>query len=376
VDSERWLPVSIFAGLVLLIAAPFAVRGVRDALRPELVEVRIVTATGDGVYREGARRVDPGERTAIAVALRLRNVWGRQRWLAPADRLELDGALVDHEVSDGWPERDRRVRVFWFTVECSNVGGVVTAERAARLLRCRSFLASEMGRGLRAAALPEPHNDDSLGPQPHNLPVDAGTLRLYARVEVFDPKKEIRALQSASTAGAESILDPDFPAIHRAARLADGLHPEVGELFNLSGWEVEPDNERTSDAVAAAAFGLRFAEAVERRLAVSSRTFAAVATTGRPDFPAGAPTVDVAVDLANGTASSNGKVLRWGEDVRPGDVLIDSSHHTVLVADDGDGILSAADTVVHCWRRPPAATTLGHVLPDSPTRARLVRHGP
>ena len=150
-DSERWLPVSIFAGLVLLVAAPFVVRGVRDALRPELVEVRIVTATdADPVFREGARRVGPGERTAIAVALRRRDVWGRQRWLSPIDRLELDGALVDHEVSDGWPERDRRVRVFWFTVECSNVGGVVTPERAARLLRYRSFLASEMGRGLRA----------------------------------------------------------------------------------------------------------------------------------------------------------------------------------------------------------------------------------
>ncbi|PWB69681.1 MAG: hypothetical protein C3F15_14750 [Holophagae bacterium] len=376
-DSERWLPVSIFAGLVLLIAAPFVVRGVRDALRPELVEVRIVTATeADPVFREGARRLAPGELPRIAVALRLRDLWGRQRWLAPADRVELDGMPVDHLVGDVWPERDRQVRVFWFTVECSNVGGVVTAERAARLLRYRSFLASEMGRGLRAAALPEPHNDDSLGPQPHNLPVDAGTLRLYARVEVFDPKKDVRALQSASTAGAESILDPDFPAIHRAARLADGLHPEVGELFNLSGWEVEPDDEGARDAVAAAAFGLRFAVAVERRLAVSSATFAAVATTGKPDFPAGAPAVDMAVDLADGTASGNGKALRWGEDVRPGDVLIDGSHHTVLVADDGDGILSAADTVVHCWRRPPAATALGNVLPESPTRARLVRHGP
>ena len=376
-DSERWLPVSIFAGLVLLIAAPFAVRGVRDALRPELVEVRIVTATdADPVFREGARRVAPSEQPAITVALRLRDIWGRQRWLAPADSLELDGAPVDHEVMDAWPEQDRRVRVFWFTVECTNVGGVVTPERAARLLRYRSFLANEMGRGLRAAALPEPHNDDSLGPQPHNVPVDAGTLRLYARVEVFDPNRDVRALQSATSAGPERLLDADFPAIHRAVRLADGLRPELGELFNLSGWEVEPDDDGARNAVAEAAFGLRFAEAVERRLAVSSRTFAAVATTGKPDFPAGSPDVDLPVDLADGTASSNGAVMRWGENVRPGDVLIDGTHHTVLVADDGDGTLSAADAVVHCWRRPPAATTLGHVLPGSPTRARLVRYGP
>jgi len=376
VDSERWLPIGIFAGLVLLIAAPFAVRGVRDALRPELVEVRIVTATEDDpVFREGARRVGPGEEPRIAVALRLRDIWGRHRWLAPADSLELDGGPVDHEVRDGWPERDRRVRVFWFTVESSNVGGVVTPDRAARLLRFRTFLANEMGHELRAAALPEPHNDDPLGPQPHIKPVDAGTLRLYARVEVFDPKREVRTLQSASSAGAESILDPSFPAIHRAALLADGLRPELGELFLLSGWEVEPGDDATWDAVAEAAFGVPFAELVERRLAVSSRTFAAVAATGRPSFPAGGPTVDLPLDLADGSASSNGRALRWGEDVRAGDVLIDGSHYTVLAADDGDGALSAADTVVHCWRRPPAMTTLGLVLPVSPTRARLVRHG-
>ena len=376
VDSERWLPVGIFAALVLLIAAPFAVRGVRNALRPELVEVRIVTATeSDPVLREGARHLAPGERPTIAVALRLRDVWGRRRWLAPAERLELDGAPVDHEVGDGWPEKDRRARVFWFTVECSNVGGPVTPDRAARLLRYRTFLANEMGRGLVAATLPEPHNDDSLAAQPHVQPVDAGTLRLYAKVEVYDPTRDVRALQSAATAGVDSVLAPGFPAIHRAAALADGLPPELGELFNLSGWEAEPGDDATFDAIAGAAFGLSFAEAVERRLAVSSRTFAAVAATGRPTFPAGSPAVDLAVDLAGGTVSSNRRPLKWGDDVRPGDVLIDGSHHTVLAADDGDGLLTAADVVVHCWRRPPAMTTLGKVFPASPATARLVRHG-
>jgi len=251
----------------------------------------------------------------------------------------------------------------------------VTPERAARLLRYRTFLAGEMGHALRAASLPEAHNDDILGPQPERIPVDAGTLRLYARVEVFDPEREARTLQAASSAGADHILEPGFPAIHRSARLADGLHPEVGELFNLSGWEVE-DGQPAWDEVAAAAFGLRFTEAVERRLAVSSRAFAAVAATGTPDFAPGGPGLEVPVTLAGGTVSAGGRALRWGEDVRPGDIVIDGSHYTVLVADDGDGTLGAADVVVHCWRRPPAMTRLGAVLPSSPTEARLVRHGP
>jgi hypothetical protein len=216
------LAAAIFAALVLVFAAPWAARRAHDALRPRLAEVRIVTATdADPVFREGPRRVGPGEEAAIAVALRLSYPL---RWLTPAERLELDGAPVDRELGDAWPERDRRVRVFWFTVESGNVGGTVTPERAAHLLRYRSFLANEMGRGLRAASLPEAHNDDHLGPQPGQIPVAAGTLRLYARVEVFDPEREARALQSASPQ-APSARRSELPGDPPQVRLADGLRP-------------------------------------------------------------------------------------------------------------------------------------------------------
>jgi hypothetical protein len=376
VSSERRLLAAIFAALVLLFAAPWVVRRAHDAFRPRLVEVRIVTATdADRVFREGPRRVGPGEEAAIAVALRLSYPWRGDRWLTPAERLELDGAPVDRELGDAWPERDRRVRVFWFTVESGNVGGTVTPERAAHLLRYRSFLANEMGHDLRAASLPEAHNDDHLGPQPDQIPVDAGTLRLYARVEVFDPERDVRALQSATSAGPERLLDADFPAIHHAVRLADGLRPELGELFNLPGWEVEPDEAGAWDEVAMAAFGLRFADAVERRLVTSSRSFATVAATGGAELPAGGDATELAAELRDGIVSSGGREMRWGEDLRAGDILVDGGHYSVLVADDGDGRLSASDTVAHCWRRPPALTTLAAVLPAPPARARLLRHG-
>lgn len=376
VSSDRRLLAAIFTVLVLLFAAPWVARRAHDALRPRLVEVRIVTATdADPVFREGPRRVGPGEEPAIAVALRLSYPWRSDRWLAPVERLSLDGALVDHEPAEAWPERGRKVRVFWFTVESGNVGGTVTPERAAHLLRYRSFLANEMGHGLRAASLPEAHNDDHLGPQPGQIPVEAGTLRLYARVEVFDPEREVRALLSASTAGAERAVDPGYPAIHRPLRLAEGLRPEAGELFNLPGWEVEPDEAGAWDEVARAAFGLRFAEAVERRLVTSSRSFAAVAATGGVELPARGDATELAAELRDGIVSSGGRKLRWGDDVRPGDILVDGRHSSVLVADDGDGRLSGADTVAHCWRRPPALTTLGAVLPASPAQVRVLRHG-
>jgi len=370
VKSDTWLPVAIFAALVLLIATPFVIRYVRESRRPVLAEARIVTATGtDPVFREGPRHVGPDEQVSIAVALRLSYPGGRERWLAPAAELELEGAPVEHIESDSWPERDRRVRVFWFTVECSNVGGVITPDRAERLMRFRPFLAPELGNGLAAAGLPEVHNDDVLGPQPDRLPIEAGTLRFYARVEVFDPEREVRAVQSASTPDAGSILNPDYPAVHRSARLADTIDPAVGELFNLSGWEVEGGDPAVLDQVGMAAFGLPFADLVERRLAVSSRTFAAIAVG---DEAALAPAAEVAV--ADGTITSRGRALRWGADVKPGDFLLDGHHYTVLVSDDGDGALGAPDTVAHCWRRPPTLTTLGAVLPQAPAEIRLLRY--
>jgi len=220
VTSERWLPAAIFAALVLVFAAPWAARRAHDALRPRLVEVRIVTATdADPVFREGPRHVGPGEGAAIAVALRLSYPLRSDRWLTPAERLELDGAPVDRELGDAWPERDRRVRVFWFTVESGNVGGTVTPERAAHLLRYRSFLANEMGRGLRAASLPEAHNDDHLGPQPGQIPVAAGTLRLYARVEGngghIQNNTEIRATHNQTTTIQTNLRNDPFVQAYR-----------------------------------------------------------------------------------------------------------------------------------------------------------------
>jgi hypothetical protein len=375
VKSEAWLPVAIFAALVLLIATPLLIHQIRDVRRPELLEARIVMASGaDTTYRDGPLRVGPGEQVSIAVALRIAQAGGRERWLAPVARLELDGSPVDHQQVVSWPERDRQVRVFWFTVECSNVGGLVTPDRASRLLRYRTFLASEMGRDLMAARLPEAHNDDALGPEPDRLPVDAGTIRLYARVEVFDPERDVRATQSASTAGREQILDPGYPALSRSARFADGVNPAVGELFLLSGWEVEGDDEALWDEVGMAAFGLPFADLVERRIAVSSRTFAAVATSGKPRLADSDLEPGVTVTVVDGTATAAGRALRWSDHLRPGDLLMDGSHFTVLVADDGDGILNVSDTVAHCWRRPPALTTLGAVLPEPSRRLRLTRH--
>ena len=373
--SENRLPLLIFAVLVTLIAAPLIWTKVRDARRPRLVGARIVTATADDpVFSTGPRRVGPDDEVLIALALEVEDPRGR-RWLAPAESLDIDGAPVQHTVTDRWPEPDRQLRVFWFTVENANLGGTLDAENSASKLRYRTFLAPEMGRGLAAEAVPEAHNDDHLGQQSGSIPVNAGTLRIYAKAEIVDPEtSEVKAVQAIATGGADRILDPGFPAIQRSLEVPEGLHPEVGELFNLPCWEVAAGEPDLGDDAAEAAFGMPFHELVTRRILTSSRTFAAVATTGSPeapDLPAGA--VDE-VSIRDGSVIRGRRGLTWAE-VRPGDWLVDGEHVAVLMADDGNELVDGGDTVLHCWRGPPAVTTLESISPAQPTLLKLVRHG-
>ncbi len=375
-SSENRLITVIIVVLVGLIATPLIYWKVRDARRPVVVGVRIVTADdSDPVFRTGPRSVAPGDEARVAAALELQYPGGRRQWLAPVERLSIDGEIVDHSQTGEWPEKDRTVRAFWFTVESTNIGGLVAPENAVKRLRYRPFLAPEMGQGLLAASPPEKHHDDGLGPQPDNLLVDAGTLRLYVKIDVIKPESSnVLAVQTVSTRGAENFLDPDYPALHKAASLPDNLHPAVGELFNLPGWETDPDDGSLQDEIAEMAFGRSFSELVDRRVLTSSRSFAAVAVTGAPVFNEASMQPLGEVDLSSGDAVRRNRPMLWGEDVLAGDCLVDDGHYTVLVSDDGNGRLDAGDVVAHCWRRPPVLSHFGSVYPDKTARLEHLRH--
>ncbi len=372
--TDNRLPLVIFAVLVGLMVTPVAYHAVREQLRPRLIEVRVVTASdNDPVFRDGPRSVPAGHRVEIAVALRLERLARESIWLSPAPQLAIDGHEVDHVQSAVWPDRTQSVRVFWFTVECTNVGGELASDKAAKKLQYRSFLAPEMGRDLLAASYPEAHNDDHLGPAPNTVPIDAGTLRFYTRVEVFDPNRDAQPLQAASSLGVERLLDAGFPAVHRAALVPEGVNPAVGELFLLPGFEPEGGTVDAREEVTRAAFGMGFSELVTRRLVASSSTFAATALSGTAR-------IDAARVTSAGTIKWNGDDLRregmqllWRRHVLPGDAVRDGDHWVVILADDGNGVLDSPDSVIHCWRRSPGKTTLGGALPDPPVDLELLR---
>jgi hypothetical protein len=374
--SDSRLPIAIFAALVVVIATPFLVDYIREIRRPVLMEARVVTATAsDPVFRRGQRHVQAGETVDVAVALRIGRRGKSGRWLAPVERLAIEGHELDHEKTGSWPEAGRTLRVFWFSVENTNLGGSLNVENAADRLKYRTFLAPEMGRSLRAERLPETHNDDHIGQQSTTAPDGAGTVRLYARVEVVETDSDLRPLQVITTSGVEAILEPEFPSVFRSADFGQAIEPLVGELFGLPGFEPRDDSGAWND-VTIPAFQMSFTDLVSNRMVVSSRTLAAVAVSGRPDLEADALTALGTLSLTPESVLRKGRNLRWEIDVRPGDLLVAGDHWRVLLADEGNGTLDPADSVLHSWGRPPERTTLYASLETDETTVDHLRYEP
>jgi len=282
------------------------------------------------------------------------------QWLAPVERLAINGTDSGHQNAETWPEAGRAVRVFWFSVESTNLGGTLTAETAGDRLRYRTFLAPEMGRRMRAERLPETHNDDHIGQQATTTPDGAGTVRLYARVEVVETDSDLRPLQAVTTTGIDAVFKPAFPAVLRHADFGPTINSSVGEFFGLPGFEPRSETGAWNE-ITIPAFQMSFTDLVSDRIVVSSRTLAAVAVSGRPSVEADAFSsrgeLSVGADYVVKTRGML-RTLRWGVDVRPGDLLVDGDHWWVLLGDNGDDWLDPADHVLHCWGRPPEQTTL------------------
>ncbi len=205
-------------------------------------------------------------------------------------------------------------------------------------------------------------------------PNDAGTIRLYARVEVVETDSDLRPQEVMTTIGIDAVLEPDFPTLMRAADFGDAVDPSVGELFRLPGFEPRSETGDWND-VTVPAFDTPFTDLVAERFVVSSRTLAAVASTGRPDVDAGAFNALGELEVSSDRVIRGGRTLRWGQEVLPGDLLVDGDHWIVLLGDEGDGELDPLDPVLHCWGRPPARTTLFATLDRDEATMKHLRYG-
>ncbi len=349
----------------------------REAGRPVLLEVRVVTASDhDPVFRDGRRDLQPGEDFQAAAVLHLRQRGRGEYWLAPVRDLVMGGRPVEHEQNERWPEQDRIARVFWSTVECTNLGGEISSDNAAKRLAYRTFLAPEMGRALLAKGSLTAHNDDFIADTSQFVPDHSGTLRFYARVEVVEQLSDIKPLQAASSLGADELWSPAMPTVSRRLETTAGIRPEAGELFLLPGFEPVPAPGDSWNDTTEAALGHSFTDLVERRLVTSSWTFAATAVSGDATLDPDSLRDLGSLEIATGGLRRHGRTLRWGHEVEPGDLLHSSGHWIVLAHDDGDGILDLTDTVLHCWRRPPQQLPLLDALDQGARSVELLRHAP
>jgi hypothetical protein len=371
--SDQRLLLVIFLILIALITMPLMIHHIKNSRRPVPVELRIVTATdSDPVYRDGRRRVKAGDPVSAALAVRVTQIGRDDRWLAPVEQLVIGSETVDHQRSSTWMDDDHRLRVFWFTIESATLGGRLTPDAAAERLRYRTFLAPEMGDGLRAARLPEPHNDDFMGRDGLITPGDVGTIRLYARLELVESADDLRPVHSVASPGVDALGTPELTSVWRSGSFGAGIRDEVGELFLLPGFEPTDESPGAWENVTMEAFGRSFTDLVDERLVVSSWTFAAVAVSGSTELrPIDLDPLGKRADIRS---TSTGEELRWGKDVRPGDLAASGQRWLVLLADEGNGVLDPADAVLHCWGQPPQRTTLLTALDPRVDDIELFRH--
>jgi hypothetical protein len=343
--------------------------------RPVLREVRVVSASAnDPVFRDGRRKLAPGESFRLATALLVEQRGRGQYWLCPCEKLVLAGRETPHVQSSQWPDRDRVLRVFWSTIECAYLGGELTASNASQRLQYRTFLATELGRGVLVDGTLEAHNDDFLAGLPAPPQPVPGTLRYRARVEISARSDRFVPLQAVSSLGPEALPNPSLPTISRAMEVPKGLHSEVGELFFLPGFVLSPGQGEPADDVTLDALGHTVHELVAGRVMASSATFAAVALTGSPVWNRRSLRHLGTLDVLPGRLELRGRPLRWGRDILPGDLIGIGNHWIVLERDNGNELLDLNDRVIHCWGRPPQEVTLLEALDEGVTEIDLYRH--
>jgi len=347
-SRDALLPIGILSVLLFFIGWAVLTWRIHEIRRPVLEEVRIVSATGsDPVFREGLRKISAKEDLKLALALRLNYPGKGNRWISPVEKLFLDGRIVDHLISEEWPEKDRKLLAFWFTLESPFLGGEIPTEGdAVEKLALRTFFAPEMGHTMTALQPPDWHAEDDVNLGENLAPPEAGTFRLYVRVHVLAMHGSLHPIFKAVTLGPEGLGDSRFPEFRRSLPEDSGINPEAGECFRLPGFQIPGEG--------AAADWTRL------RRAVSSESFAAMAATGEPSFQE--PGRELPLKCVNGIFRTTTGVLHWGRDVAPKDMLRQGKHWMVLIRDEGNGILDTADIIAQSWRRPPAILLMESVF--------------
>lgn len=371
-DTRRVLLVA--AVLVLLVAAVLAFWRRHESLRPQLLQAAVVFwVEGEEWASDDVGPRQPQERVWAGVLLQFRRGKESARFLCPFSKVRWQGQELHPEPLAAWPSAYGLLKAQWFTLEPAFFGWEGVNAGSADKLAYGEFAAPEMGSELKAPVTSEAHNDDFLTQPVAGNTLIGGVTRFKVKVGAYARPQDLLPWASVSSPGAREVAE--VPALWRLAEVPEGVNPRVSLAFRRGVFSFAPGV--WPEGGPGWPLPLSPRELVVRHLIMTPQAVAALAAVGDPLAEPWGPPQRLVVG-GGFWLSEGGRPLRWRNDVLPGDAVSWSGRWAVLWADDGNGTLDFADTVLLAWMQPPRLLTLGEVA--AATRSlelrRVVRGAP
>ena len=353
--------------VVVLVTVTAAVAGTfvwwrwREAGTPVIESAAVVyRGAGEMVASDRPRRLPVGTGLEAAAVVGFSQRGGAVRYLCALSPVEIGGGRVAVEPLAAWPGGYGALRATWFTVEPAVFGWREVTAATADKLRYADLLAPELGQELLVRPTLEAHNDDFLSAPVAGNTVVGGPIRLKVRVGAFRRTEDLLPRQAASSPGAAELLTGSVPAVVLDLPIAAGVDPAVAEVLRLGCFTLAAGVWPNGDPGWPLPLSPR--ELVGRRLISTPESVAAAAAAGDPLAAPWRAPVGLTVRGSELRDAAFSREMQWGTEVRPGDAVTAGERWAVLVADDGDGVLSLGDRALFAWLAPARFAAVAEAL--------------
>lgn len=319
--------------LFLIIITAVGVAAVAFLLQPTVVEQlapRLLTAwvgiekAGSGIAEVGPVELEVGETFTLHAVLEARDRQDRPVYYTEAPRLSFGGEEVPAETLTTW-ERQRRIKVRWFTVEGQRPYVTLDTEHGVEGFAFEEFLRSDWPVSWSVPGAIDAAHDNHLANDSPEETQRFGTQRYHVRFELYDAKKGLipdQVVRSWGVADLKQQVDR-FPTVQQTLPGAVG---PASRVFGLSQLGLPPGVTR--------AMVQQIEELAANDIAFSQLTVLRdqIRSAGRSLEDLTWSTLDLAGDA------------RWGQDAAPGDLLRAGDRVVVLYRDAGTpGVIDYQD---------------------------------
>ena len=333
-------------GLVV-VAALLLAPEIGEELAPEPRRAWVaVQPAGAAVATVGRVELVAGTAFTLHAVLEAVDRQGERLYYTGAPALVVGGERVPAERLRRWDRREE-AKILWFTVEGERPYLSVESADDLRAVTFGELFRADWPQAWSVPGDLEPHHDDHIERAAPQEDRPFGTQRFHARVELFDPANPTLPQQRFKSPGAAEVRSGGDGEVATGVASLPGVAGPPSRVFGLT--QVE--------APAGAADGL--AAAVER-LARDEIAFSTPTVLRETARAAGLPGVE-ALSWRPATLAGS---LRWGADVRQGDLLRAGDRFAVLHRDAGAaGALDGEDLAL-AFDHGAAVVPLSAVFPD------------